>query len=570
MIMDKIYRGEFDPELIRVGPPSMDEARVGMIVDRYRELLKDYPPARLETDGALPAELLRKMGDSGFFGLTIDTEYGGLGFNLCEYLKVVEEIARLDIPVAFTFLAHLSIGIKAIQLFGSEDQKRKYLTRAASGEMIFAFALTEPRIGSDAQHIETTAVLSEDETHYVMNGKKTYITNANYAGGMTVFAQLDPKEPGFIGAFIVETDREGVQVGKDMPKMGLTASSTAAVQFRNVRIPKENLIGAPGEGFKMAMTVLNFGRLSLGASSASLMRVSAREMLKRASSRIQFQVPISSFQLIQEKIVRARVNEAVSSSMNSLAAVILQDQPFLRTAIETSHCKLFGTTRAWDAVYDALQTAGGAGYLKTMPYEKWMRDVRVTTVFEGTTEVHSVYPALWGMRMIGKSLKESGRSYLSLAPELLKLLVKGLKWPFFYENSIMQKGLREAKRCAKATRVLLLSGLLVYGRKMARGQTANREFLFRRITTLSLYTFGLLALLRQTDIKRKAGALEAEDLHILQYFTAEAKQARKSNRRLFDSRKERMNTALFREYSKSQSNGGEQTSPEDRSTTGDK
>ena len=557
MIMEKIYMGEFDPDLIRIGSPSIDQARVGVIVERYRELLRDYPPGVLEKSGALPAELLRKMGESGFFGLTIDTVYGGLGFNLCEYLKVVEEIAKLDIPVAFTFLAHLSIGIKGIQLFGNEGQKHYYLSRAASGEMIFAYALTEPRIGSDAQHIETTAVLGEDETHYVLNGRKTYITNANYAGGMTVFAQLDPKTPGFIGAFIVETGWKGVQIGKDMPKMGLTSSSTASIQFKNVRVPKENLIGAPGDGFKIAMTVLNYGRLGLGASSASLMRVSAREMLNRASSRVQFQVPISSFQLIQEKIVRARVGEAVSSAMNTLAAVMLQERPLLATPVETSHCKLFGTTRAWDAAYDALQTAGGAGYLKTLPYEKRMRDIRVTTVFEGTTEVHSIYPALWGMRLVARSLKASGRSPLSLVQDLLKTLVKGQNWPVFYENSIMQKALREAKRCAKAVRVLLLGATLVYGRKIAGGQTANREFLFRRITTLSLYTFGLLALLRETDIKHKAGAIEAEDLRILQYFTAEAKQVRKENYRLFDSRKEKVNSALFGEYAKSQAPGVE-------------
>ncbi len=554
MIMEKIYRGEFDPELIRVAAPSMDETKVGNIVDRYGELLKEYLAGRRE-EGVLPAEMLRKMGERGFFGLTIEPEYGGLGFKLCEYLKVVEEIARLDIPAAFTFLAHLSIGIKAIQLFGNEGQKLFYLTRAASGEMIFAFALTEPRVGSDAQHIETTAVLGEGETHYLLNGGKTYITNANYAGAMTVFAQLNPEEPGFMGAFIVETGWEGVTVGKEMPKMGLTSSSTAPVKFRNVRVPKENLIGAPGDGFKIAMTVLNYGRLSLGASSASFMRLSAEEMLERANSRHQFQLPISSFQLIQEKIVRAKVGAAVAGAMNNLAAATLQERPLLTTAVETSHCKLFGTTRAWDAAYDALQTAGGAGYLKTLPYEKRMRDIRVTTVFEGTTEVHSIYPALWGMRMMAKSLKQSGRSSVSLVRDLLKLLIKGENWSFPYENSIMQKSFQEAGRCAKATRVLLLSALLLYGKKLARGETADREYLFRRITTLSLYTFGLLALIRETDIKHKAGVVGAEELRILQYFTAEAKQARKDNNKLFDSRKERVASALFKELSKPGSSG---------------
>lgn len=546
MLMEKIYSGEFDLELIRVNPPRVDEAKVGMLVERYRDLLKDYPPGELEAGGTLPADLLRKMGSSGFFGLSIETEYGGQGLNLHEYLRVVDEIVRLDISVAFTFLAHLSIGIKAIQLFGTEEQRRKYLTPAASGEMIFAFALTEPHVGSDAQHIETAALASRDDTHYLLNGHKTYITNANYAGGMTVFAQLDPKRPGFMGAFIVETGWEGVRVGKEMPKMGLSTSSTAAVQFNDVRVPKENLIGTHGDGFKIAMSVLNYGRLGLGAASTSMMSVSVKDMLQRASSRIQFQTPIRNFQLIQEKIVRAEVGAAVSSAMNRLAAGILQSGPLFRVAIETSHCKLFGTTRAWDAVYDALQVAGGAGYLKTLPYEKRMRDSRVTTLFEGTTELHSIYPALLGMRQIQKRLKESGRSPLGLALELLKLLVKGDKWPVAFENRVMRKALREAKKGAKAARLLLLSGLLLYGRSIARGQTANREFLLRRITTLSLYTFGILALLSEADQKQRAGALEPGDLRILECFVAEAKEARRKNYRLFDSKREKLNSALFR------------------------
>ena len=547
MLMEKIYSGEFDLELIRVSPPRVDEAKAGMIVKRYRDLLKDYPPGKLEADGALPEDLLRKMGSSGFFGLSIETEYGGQGLNLHEYYRVVDEMVKLDMSVAFTFLAHLSIGIKAIQLFGTEEQKRKYLTPAASGEMIFAFALTEPHVGSDAQHIETTALASQDDTHYLLNGQKTYITNANYAGGMTVFAQLDPKRPGFMGAFIVETGWEGVRVGKEMPKMGLRASSTAAIQFKNVRVPKENLIGGHGDGFKIAMSVLNYGRLGLGAASTSLMSVSVRDMLERASSRIQFQVPIKSFQLVQEKIVRAEVGVAVSSAMNRLVAGILQSEPLVRMAIETSHCKLFGTTRAWDAVYDALQVAGGAGYLKTLPYEKRMRDFRVATVFEGTTELHSIYPALLGMRQIQKALRESGRSPLGLVFELLKLLVKGQKWPVAFEKRVMRKTFREAKKNAKAARILLLSGLLLYGRSIARGQTVNREFLLRRITTLSLYTFGILALLSEADQKQRAGELEAGDLRILECFAAEAKEARRKNSRLFDSKRERLNSRLFRE-----------------------
>src|SRR5208337_2506012 len=185
---------------------------------------------------------------------------------------------------------------------------------------------------------------------------------------------------------------------------------------------------------------------------------------------IQFQVPIRSFQLVQEKIVRAEIGAAVSSAMNRLVAGLLQREPLVRMAIETSHCKLFGTTRAWDAVYDALQVAGGAGYLKTLPFEKRMRDFRVATVFEGTTEVHSIYPALLGMRQIANRLKQSGRSPLQLAFDLVKLLVRGEKWPSIFENKVMGKALDEAQKNAKAMRILLLSGVLFYGKAIAGGQ----------------------------------------------------------------------------------------------------
>jgi len=242
------------------------------------------------------------------------------------------------------------------------------------------------------------------------------------------------------------------------------------------------------------------------------------------------------------------VGAAVASAMNRLVAAILHNQPLLPAAVETSHCKLFGTTRSWDAVYDALQVAGGAGYLTTLPYEKRMRDCRVTTVFEGTTEVHSIYPALLGMRHILKALKESDRPRFALLFDLLKLLVKGEKWPVSFKSKQMRKAFRETRRNAKAARVLLMSCLLLYGETIARGRTANREFLLRRITALSLYTFGLLALLSDAGRKQRAGVLGKEDLRILEYFVAEAKEARRRNYRLFDSKKERLSSALYNDH----------------------
>ena len=499
----------------------------------------------IESEGRMPGDMLKKMGEAGFFGISIPKAYGGLGFSLVDFLRMAEEIASRDLSIALVFLAHLFIGIKGIELFGTEAQKRKYLIPAASGEMIFSYALTEPKIGSDARHIETLATLSEDGSHYVLKGTKTYITNANYAGGLTVFAQMDRERPGFMGAFIIETSWEGVKIGKDMPKMGLKASSTAAIQFQDVRVPKENLIGKAGEGYRIALAVLNYGRLGLGAASSGLMEQSLKDMAKRAHSRIQFGVPISNFPLIQEKLVHARVNSFVMSSMNCFTSGLLERDIEQNPVIETSHCKLFGTTRAWNSAYDALQVAGGSGYLSTQPYEKRMRDFRVTTIFEGTTEIHSIYPSLFALDRLGKEIQS--RRGLNRWIFLVKMLLSSLmntRWSMKFENGKMQEALNVAKSMAKKIRRMLLLGLLFYGKKVA-----ERQFYLRRISTLSLYLFGILSVLSRMSSEQEKGKVNQQALDLLAYFVEEAKEIRGQNKEIFDTRKEKLTARINRQLS---------------------
>ena len=534
-------KGHFQSTFWSPCHPLPASQKVARVVSPYRQLLQRFPPETLEALGRLPREMLQEMAEIGLFGLTIPAAYGGLGFTLREYLKVVEEMVRLDMAAALASLAHLSIGAKAIELFGNEAQKQQYLVPAASGAMIFSYALTEPKIGSDAQHIETRAELSKDGRHYLLNGQKTYITNANYAGALTVFAQMDRARPGFMGAFIVETGWAGVKIGKDMPKMGLKASSTAAIQFREVRVPIENLIGTPGDGFKIAMTVLNYGRLALGAASLGMMRQSLADMTKRAASRIQFGVPIRNFPLIQEKLVKARVNSFVAAAMNDFTAALLEQDPTANLAVETSHCKLFGTTRAWDTLYDAFQVAGGSAYLATNPYEKRLRDFRVATVFEGTTEIHSIYPALSSMRNLDKQVRALGGFRLSRLRLLFSQFVKNAQWPLSFEDRTMKKASRLARANARTVRRLLILGLLLHGKRVS-----EKQFLLRRITTLSLYLYGLLTVLATMPVREKPGNIHREGLNLLRFFLAEAKKARKRNRWLCDSEEQRMIEPLAR------------------------
>jgi acyl-CoA dehydrogenase family protein 9 len=512
------------------------------IIQKYLEVNSEYPASYLEEKGTIPAELMQKLGRNDFFGLTIPLEYGGIGLSLRQYLHIVETLASQNMSLGILALAHLSIGIKGIVLFGNEAQKRKYLVPAASGEMIFSYALTEPQTGSDARNIRTVAAASEDGSHFILNGSKTYITNANYAGGLTVFAQLDPEKPGFMGAFIVETSWDGVKIGKDMPKMGLKASSTAAIQFQDVKVPKENLLGQPGDGFKIAMVILNYGRLALGAASAGMMKQSLLDMSERAASRIQFGVPINQFELIQEKMVKARVHGYVASAMTTFTAGMLENNPTATVAIESSHCKLFGTTRAWDTLYDALQVAGGAGYLTTLPYEKRMRDFRVTTIFEGTTEIHSIYPALFVLRTLSKRLQAGASGKLPQFLALVKIMFRPTRWTIKFDTALMNRALRFARSSARRMRLMILIGFLVYGESVVR-----KEFFLRRITTLSLYVYGIIAVLARLEAARKSGRSIKFELNVLAYFLEEARRTRKLNQRVFSTRQERLHRKITSE-----------------------
>jgi acyl-CoA dehydrogenase family protein 9 len=512
------------------------------IINAYRSVSREYPSTYLEERGRVPSELMDKLRHINFFGLNIPAAYGGVGLSLPQYLKVVEEVVKLDMSLGITALAHLSIGTKGIVLFGNQAQKRKYLVPAAAGEMIFSYALTEPKTGSDAQNIETTATLSDDGQYYILTGQKTYITNANYAGGLTVFAQMDPNNPGFMGAFIVETAWDGVKIGKEIPKMGLKASSTATISFKDVRVPKENLLGEPGDGFKIAMTILNYGRLALAAASNGMMQQSLDDMAKRSSVRTQFGVPINHFELIQEKLVKARVNSWVVSAITEYTAGLLEDDPLALAAIESSHSKLFGTTRAWDTLYDAMQVAGGSGYFNTQPYGKRMRDFRVTTIFEGTTEIHSIYPALYLARNLSKRMLAYSRRRPLQLYFLLKGMIKRPRLKIAIKKNGTQSALRLARANARRINFMIHAGLLRHGEKIF-----EKEFFLRKITNLSLYFYGLLAGLVKIENSENSGHNIDEDLKLLAYFVEEARENRNRNRILSSSRKEQLHKDIVAE-----------------------
>ncbi len=547
-VLPDLYLDPLELNELPAGEEAAPEEKVAEFIRQYLEMTAATPESEGDDLQKSREKVLQGLKRLGFFGLTIPKAYGGLGLSMRQYLNIVEKTMASGMAIGFTALAHLSIGVKGIVLFGSETQKERYLVPAASGDMIFSYALTEPNTGSDARNIETTARLSEDGRHYILEGSKAYITNANLAGAMTVFAQMDAEKPGQMGAFIVETAWEGVRIGKDMSKMGLKASSTAAVHFNSVKVPRENLLGSPGDGFKIAMTILNYGRLALGAGSAGMMKQSFVDMTERAKRRIQFGAPIVDFELIQEKLVSAKVNGVVASAMTDYTAAILESHPLAQVAVESSHCKLFGTTRAWNTLYDALQVAGGSGYLTTQPYEKRMRDFRVTTIFEGTTEIHSIYPALFVLRRLAKQMQTETSGRFSKMLFLLKKLLLPPRWKLHFRHAAMNRAKRFAWYNATLLRWMLALGLLVYGRRVT-----GKQFFLRRITHLSLYLFGTLALLTRIEAARQGGRNVTADLDLLNYFIAAAKNARKGDGFWSASRRERLHAKVAAELLQPQS-----------------
>ncbi len=287
--------------------------------------------------------------------------------------------------------------------------------------------------------------------------------------------------------------------------------------LRGVRVPRENLIGEPGDGFKVAMTILNYGRLGLGAGSAGGIARSLEDMDRRTASRKQFGVPIREFDLIREKLANARAHGLAASAMTYLTAAMLEQEPLASVAIESSHCKLYGTTRCWDTLYDAQQVAGGAGYLSTQPYEKRLRDFRVTTIFEGTTEIHSIYPALTAFRAAGKSLK--GRGLPGRIVFLRRLLRPGLHRVLRGEAPEYRAALRCAGDSERLFRRLFVSGLRRYGAKIV-----EHELFLRRMTELSLSAFWLLASVWLLKARRTDGARGPEDLLSLAWLVEETRK----------------------------------------------
>lgn len=359
--------------------------------------------ARWDREGAQPQEYIQGIRDLGLFGLIIPEEHGGLGLSNAGYARALCQSSTHDSSTSLTFGAHSSIGMKGILLFGTPEQRSRYLPKLASGELIAAFCLTESGAGSDAASIKTRAVKNPDGS-YTLNGEKIWITNGGIAGLYTVFARTD-SEAGKITAFLVEAAWPGVSHGAHEDKMGIRASSTTTVSFVDVRVPPGNVLDAEGKGFKVAMAILNNGRTGLGGGAVGGLRTLIALATAQAKSRKQFGGPIAEFALIREKIAQMTLECFAAESAVWMVAHYI-DSGLEDYSIEAAISKIYASEAIQRGAYEAQQIAAGAGYMRSAPYEQIARDCRILTIFEGTNEVLRLYVALSGLREAGQLLTE--------------------------------------------------------------------------------------------------------------------------------------------------------------------
>ncbi|MFP3154865.1 acyl-CoA dehydrogenase [Lachnospiraceae bacterium ZAX-1] len=365
------------------------------LINMYREFAEaEVAPLAADIDKTerFPEETVAKMAEMGLLGIPFPEEYGGTGMDNLSYIQCVEELSKVCATTGVIVSAHTSLCATPIYLFGTEEQKQKYLAPLAKGEKLGAFGLTEPGAGTDASLQKTTAILDGDS--YVLNGTKCFITNAGPAEIYIVMAMTN-KEQGTrgISAFIVEKGTPGFTIGKHEDKMGIRASATCELIFEDCRIPKENILGEEGKGFKFSMMALDGGRIGIAAQALGIAQGAINETVKYVSVRTQFGKRISQFQNTQFELAQMQANtEAARLLVYQAACAKDAHEPYSHLA---AMAKLVASQNASDVTRRCLQLYGGYGYVKEYPIERMMRDAKITEIYEGTSEVQKMVISGW-------------------------------------------------------------------------------------------------------------------------------------------------------------------------------
>ena len=407
-----LFQGHFVSDWVMPYPriPAAQQNELDKSLSELRQFLDaKLDPAEIDRQADIPREVIDGLGRVGVLGMTSPAEYGGHGFSQMANCRILEEIGSRCASTSVFVNAHHSIGIRALLLFGTHEQKQKWLPKLVTGEQLAAFALTEREAGSDAANVQMRATPSEDGSHFILNGEKRYITNAAIAHVLTVMARTPvPGKPGkeAITAFLVTPDMPGFEILEArMPKMGIRGTATGRFVMREVKVPKENILGPLGKGLKVALTVLDFGRTTFGACCTGAAKTSLRMAVAHANTRKQFNKTLGEFHLVQKKIATMAANAYAMDAMTTITAALI-DRGLEDYMLETAMLKVFTTERLWEIINDAFQIHGGSAYFVDLPLERMVRDARINQIGEGSNEVLTSFIALVGMRGPGMEFKE--------------------------------------------------------------------------------------------------------------------------------------------------------------------
>jgi acyl-CoA dehydrogenase family protein 9 len=542
--LKSLFAGDIVQELVfpypRLKPEEQESLQI--IVDSFNEFARDnIKPEEIDRQGFIPKEVWDGLKQLGFFGLSIPEPYGGAGLSQTTYSRVFEQICNYDASLAVSLGSHLSIGSKGIIMYGTDQQKEKYLPPMASGEWMGAFALTEAGAGSDAAGIQSKAVLDASKKFFTLNGGKIWITNGGIGHVFTVFAKTEMMEGGEkkekITAFIIERSMPGFTSGKPEEKLGIHGSNTTSLNFDNVKVPVENMLGPMGKGFKVAMEILNVGRLGLASGCLGGCKALTKLAIEHAKNRKQFGKLIAQFEMIQEKISRMVTETYAAESMVYLTTA-LADRGDIDFSLESAISKIFVSDAVWRIANEAMQIAGGIGYSRDYPYERILRDARINLIFEGTNEILRAFVALAGMQGPGEYLKKIGKALRDPIKGfglLTGYAVQKVKDKVAHDhldnihpklNGEAGKFNEYAKELHQATERVLMK----YGKDIIL-----RQFIQRRLADMVIDLYAMVAIISRVDTALKSNEKDAgQDLLVAKTFIEEAWRRVRRNLRQID------------------------------------
>ena len=405
-----LYFGKFRDESMFPYPELTPEAKEQS--DQYIEKVKAFceseiDPDKIDRDAEIPQDVIMGLGDLGVLGMTIDPKYGGSGKSQFNYCRVMEILGGHCASTGVFVNAHHSIGLRALELFGTDAQRAEWMKGLAAGEKLAAFALTEAEAGSDAGNVRTTAEPTPNGQGYILNGEKRWITNGGIADVLTVMARTpDSSDPdGKITAFLVTPDMEGFEVLESrMEKVGIRGTQTGRIKFTDMFVPKENILGPEGKGLRVALTVLDFGRTTFGACCTGAAKFCVERMVARANHRKQFGKTLGEFPMVKAKIAEAAADTYAMESATYYTAALI-DSGSDDFMVETAMIKVFASDQLWRIVNDCLQIWGGKGFFTDQPFERMMRDARLNLIGEGANDVLRAFIASVGFRHVGRDLE---------------------------------------------------------------------------------------------------------------------------------------------------------------------